>query len=130
MWRTDTYALQRELLPDDDGRAGILAITMDATRNCCSPAVRLSIYVWSLPHFELLHVLRGYRSAVRSLVHGDFILSGSYDRSVKLWDLNQVLVCGLAWTRGSVWAMVVLEGLLVGAVGDSSIKVRRMDTWT
>ena len=35
---------------------------------------------------------------------------------------------GLAGTRGSVWAMVVLEGLLVG-LGDSSIKVWRMDTW-
>ena len=133
VWRTDTYALQRELLPDDDGRAGgILAITMDATRNLLlAGSYDSSIYVWSLPHFELLHVLRGHRSAVRSLiVHGDFILSGSYDRSVKLWDLNQECSCaGSLGTRGSVWAMVVLEGLLVGAVGDSSIKVWRMDTW-
>ena len=133
VWRTDTYALQRELLPDDDGRAGgILAITMDATRNLLlAGSYDASIYVWSLPHFELLHVLRGHRSAVRSLiVHGDFILSGSYDRSVKLWDLNQECSCaGSLGTRGSVWAMVVLEGLLVGAVGDSSIKVWRMDTW-
>ena len=115
VWRTDTYALQRELLPDDDGRAGgILAITMDATRNLLlAGSYDASIYVWSLPHFELLHVL-GHRSAVRSLiVHGDFILSGSYDRSVKLWDLNQsararaarhAARCGRGGARGLVAA--------------------------
>ena len=32
-------------------------------------------------------------------------------------------------TRGSVWALTVHEGMLLGAVGDSSIKVWRMDTW-
>ena len=54
----------------------------------------------------------------------------SYDRTVKLWDLVDDCKCvGSLGTRGSVWALTVHEGMLLGAIGDSSIKVWRMDTW-
>ena len=84
-----------------------------------------SIHVWQLPSCELLHVLHGHRSAVKSLeIFNGCLLSGSYDRTVKMWDLNDGCKCvGSLGTRGSVWALTVHEGMLLGAVGDSSIKV-------
>ena len=50
----------------------------------------------------------------------------SYDRTIKLWELceGECQCVGSLGTRGSVWTMAVHEGLLLGAIGDSSIKVR------
>ena len=57
------------------------------------------------------------------------LLSGSYDRTIKLWELceGECQCVGSLGTRGSVWTMAVHEGLLLGAIGDSSIKVWRME---
>ena len=87
--------------------------------------------MWQLPSCETLHILPGHRSAVKSLaIYNGCLLSGSYDRTVKLWDLVDDCKCvGSLGTRGSVWALCVNEGTLIGAVGDSSIKVWRMDSW-
>ena len=64
-----------------------------------------------------------------ALTHHPFC-TNSYDRTIKLWDLADECKCvGSLGTRGSVWALTVHEGMLLGAVGDSSIKVWRMDTW-
>ena len=50
----------------------------------------------------------------------------SYDRTIKLWELceGECQCVGSLGTRGSVWTMAVHEGLLLGAIGDSSIKAR------
>ena len=54
------------------------------------------------------------------------LMSGSYDRTIKLWELceGECQCVGSLGTRGSVWTMAVHEGLLLGAIGDSSIKAR------
>lgn len=99
---------------------------MDVDRNWLFVGAHgASIYVWSLAHNEIIHRLRGHRSAVRTLVvYNGCLISGSYDRTVKLWDLgNEGAAMGSLGTRGSVWDATVHDGLLIAAVGDSSIKV-------
>ena len=75
-----------------------------------------SIHVWQLPGCELLHVCAGHRSAVKALeIFNGCLLSGSYDRTVKMWDLADECKCiGSLGTRGSVWALTVHEGMLLG----------------
>ena len=65
----------------------------------------------------MLHVLRGHRSAVRSLVclspssafAPPCLMSGSYDRTIKLWELTEgeCQCVGSLGTRGSVWTMAL-----------------------
>lgn len=151
-WRTDSYMHLHDILPPngalatdnpaESGGAGVLALTLDYTNNwLVAGSYDANIYVWSLPSpshpsILLLHVLRGHRSAVRSLVclaplstfSPPCLMSGSYDRTIKLWGLADECTCvGSLGTRGSVWTLAVHDGLLLGAIGDSSIKVWRMD---
>ena len=153
-WRADSYVHLHDILPAnagydttpapaESGGAGILALTVDYNNNwLIAGSYDSNIYVWGLPcastpSIRLLHVLRGHRSAVRSLVclapfstfSPPCLMSGSYDRTIKLWELaeEECRCAGSLGTRGSVWTMVVHDGLLLGAIGDSSIKVWRMD---
>ena len=129
IWRTDNYAQHGSIASVSPG--GILAINVDYERAwLLAGTYDSSICVYALPECELLHVCSGHRSAVRSLmIFNDCLLSGSYDRTVKLWDLAGDCKCiGSLGTRGSVWALTVHDGMLLGAVGDSSIKVRASRT--
>ena len=56
-------------------------------------------------------MLRSHRSAVRSLaIFNGCLLSGSYDRTVKMWDLADEGKCvGSLGTRGSVWALTTAD---------------------
>lgn len=137
---------------------GILSLAVDYTRGwLLAGSHGAIIYVWALPAFTLLLKLRGHRSAVKQLVlHGDCLLSGSYDRTIKMWSMQHrvslspsplplgILNGGLTLparnpqgqsigsisTRGSVWALAVHQSLAIGAVGDSSIKVWSLPGWS
>jgi len=145
IWSLDSYVQLYDILPADGDRSqtGVLALTVDYDHNwLIAGSYDSNIYVWALPgaaspQIRMLHVLRGHRSAVRSLVclspssafAPPCLLSGSYDRTIKLWELceGECQCVGSLGTRGSVWTMAVHEGLLLGAIGDSSIKVWRME---
>jgi len=145
IWSLDTYVHLYDILPADGDRSqtGVLALTVDYDHNwLIAGSYDSNIYVWALPgaasaQIRMLHVLRGHRSAVRSLVclspssafAPPCLMSGSYDRTIKLWELTEgeCQCVGSLGTRGSVWTMAVHEGLLLGAIGDSSIKVWRME---
>ncbi|KAL3896105.1 MAG: hypothetical protein SGPRY_013346, partial [Prymnesium sp.] len=145
VWRTDTFVHTFDILPppfegeeEQAANRGILAITFDYERSwLIAGSYDSHIYIWNFPSWTFLHVLAGHRSAVRALViyHG-CLMSGRrmhpclYDRTVKLWQLDEPTTCvGSLGTRGSVWALAVHDGQLLGAIGDSSIKVWRMDSW-
>ena len=92
-----------DILPADGDRSqtGVLALTVDYDHNwLIAGSYDSNIYVWALPgaaspQIRMLHVLRGHRSAVRSLVclspssafAPPCLLSGSYDRTIKLWEV-------------------------------------------
>jgi len=132
VWRVDSFKLVHDLRHESEPCGGILALAIDYDREwLIAGSYCASIFVHDLRSYQLLHRLRGHRSAVRSLVvYNSCLLSGSYDRTVKLWDLADAgAALGSLGTRGSVWVLAAHDGLLLGAIGDSSIKVWRMDTW-
>ena len=88
MWRTDNFEMSGGI---QTNAGGILAITIDYERDwLLAGCYDTSIQVFALPACELLHILSGHRSAVRCLtIYNGCLISGSYDRSVKLWDLTQ-----------------------------------------
>lgn len=54
------------------------------------------IRVWALENYELLHTLAGHSDAVTCLeLDGNFLLSGSDDGSVRVWDLHANTVCAV-----------------------------------
>uniref|UniRef100_A0A8R1IQY6 Helicase ATP-binding domain-containing protein n=1 Tax=Caenorhabditis japonica TaxID=281687 RepID=A0A8R1IQY6_CAEJA len=47
-----------------------------------------TIYIWSFETGHLLDILSGHESAISSLdIHSNYILSGSWDRTVKVWTI-------------------------------------------
>jgi WD40 repeat protein len=72
------------------GGGGILSLALDYTRGwLLAGSHGATIYVWALPSYTLLLKLQGHRSAVKQLVlSGDCLLSGSYDRTIKLWAMQ------------------------------------------
>ena len=106
VWRTDSHDLTGGIQTQ---AGGILAITVDYEREwLLAGCYDTSIQVFALPACELLHILPGrgdsvgHRSAVRCLtIYNGCLISGSYDRTVKLWDLADECKCigGLAPPR-------------------------------
>lgn len=45
-----------------------------------------NIYIWSFETGHLLDILSGHESAISSIdIHGNYIVSGSWDRTIKVW---------------------------------------------
>ena len=55
----------------------------------CSKTVGMARRVWDTERLEVVRVLEGHNEAVLALAVGDtFLVSGSYDTSVRFWSLD------------------------------------------
>lgn len=92
VWRTDSHELSGGIQTD---AGGILAICVDYDHDwLLAGCYDTSIQVFALPACDILYSLPGHRSAVRCLtIYNGCLISGSYDRTVKLWDLNDECKC-------------------------------------
>lgn len=80
-----------------------------------APRFPLSPQVWDLATLTLVRTLTGHTDAVRALaVAGDRLFSGSYDSTVRVWDISSMQclqvraiegegVCVSVWGTVSVW---------------------------
>jgi WD40 repeat protein len=80
IWRTDTDELQSNMQASS---GGILAITFDYDRSwLIAGCYDSSIHVWQWPSCELLNILPGHRSAVKSLaIYNGCLLSGRWEHT-------------------------------------------------
>lgn len=78
VWRTDRQGELNESGGIQANAGGILAITVDYENNwLLAGCYDSSIHVWALPNLDLLHILPGHRSAVRSLaIYNGCLISG------------------------------------------------------
>ncbi len=86
------------------------------------------IRVWNVATGVCDWVLQGHTGGVRCLaVSGTRLVSGSYDRSVKVWGLGT----GAAWPcertlvghAGWVYALATWQGKVLSGSGDKSVRV-------
>ncbi|MBS0649696.1 MAG: WD40 repeat domain-containing protein, partial [Verrucomicrobia bacterium] len=74
---------------------------------------------------QLIHNLKGHKRPISSLsVKDGMLFSGSYDRTIKVWDLGTgQLLQSLDSHKGLVSCLSVKDGMLISGSSDKKIKI-------
>jgi WD40 repeat protein len=81
---------------------------------------------------EKKYLLEGHYGAVLCLIqHEDILISGSYDKIIKIWDLNS-LVClkSLSEHTGGVTTLLVYNGFIISGSMDKTIRIWKLDEFS
>jgi WD40 repeat protein len=81
--------------------------------------------VWNLKNFELLKTLTEHQACVLCLtVKDQWFFSGSYDTSVKVWNLQNLQIVDTLQHNSKVEAIVATDKYIISGSTDSTIKVK------
>jgi len=117
-----TGSVVGEIYPD-----WVMMTVQPMTRQPCRPCCSVSMTTCSMDaDGRLLGELRGFMSGIRSIAldaSGQMCAAGSFDRSVRLWDIRQTRIL-TTWQghKGGVWTVAASgDGRVIASGGDEGV---------